>query len=89
MNCYGNDVIALELKHVWATEKGRVSYRTTSGTGFERISIRVSDIESIIAKLNGSSASTDSLRHFDALLDTNAAMVLDPDGYLVRVVEAS
>ena len=79
----------LELQHVWGTEKGQVSYRTTPDTGFERISIATSDIEPAIVKLNGSSASADSLNHFDASLRTNTATVFDPDGYSVRIVEAS
>ena len=79
----------LELQHVWGTEKGQVSYRTTPDSGFERISIATTDLESTLAKLIDSRAPVDPVREFDASLGTNTATVLDPDGYSVRIVEAS
>ncbi|MFP6680652.1 MAG: hypothetical protein VCB07_00510, partial [Gammaproteobacteria bacterium] len=69
---------------MWATENGQVSYRTISGTGFEQICIGTNEFESVITKLNGGSAPTDSLIHFDTLLGASTAMVLDPGGHPVR-----
>jgi lactoylglutathione lyase len=79
----------LELQHVWGTENGTVSYRTTPDTGFERISIATSDLESTLAKLIDRRVHSAPLSQFDDSLSTNTVTVLDPDGYSVRIVEAS
>ena len=79
----------LELQHIWGTEHGDFSYRVTPDTGFVQLSLLARDIDEVVAKLRTNGAAVSRTQWFEASLNSNAATVLDPDGYTVRLIEAA
>ncbi len=79
----------LELQHVWGTEDGQFSYRTTPDVGFERLSIASTDISAVIEKMIANGLPADPRHQVDACLGSKTALVHDPDGYAVRIIESA
>lgn len=79
----------LELQHVWGTEHTDFAYdkHEDDSLGFWGISFATQDLPALIGELEDRGVHITTPLGFDPTLQANTALVLDPDGFRVRLAE--
>lgn len=79
----------LELQHVWGTEHTDFAYdkHEDDSLGFWGISFATQDLPALIGMFEDRGVHIATPLGFDPTLQANTALVLDPDGFRVRLVE--
>lgn len=78
----------VEFQHVWGTEvDADFAYRVDPESGFEGISVVAQDLNELRRKLESRGHKIEVCDD-DLLFKTSAATVIDPDGYLIRLIDS-
>ncbi len=77
----------VEFQHVWGTEgDADFAYRVDPASGFEGISVVARDMNELRQKLEGDGHKVEVCDD-DLLMQTSTAIVKDPDGYPIRLID--